>query len=57
MFRNIDKFIYYTRNNSFKESLIVIAVIVAIFILCCVSEYSNFSPKKQPSSTIQHISK
>lgn len=57
MFRNIDKFIYYTRKNSLRESLIVIAVVVAIFILCCISEYSNFSYKKQPNSTIQHVSK
>lgn len=57
MFRNIDKFIYYTRGSSLKESLIVILVILVIFILCCISEYSEQTPQKQQNTTIQEVSK
>ena len=38
MFKGIDKFLYYQKDNSFKKSMFILFIIIAIFIACCISE-------------------
>lgn len=56
MFNGLDKFLYYSKENSFKKSMFILFIIVMLFIICCVSEsLDNKKFKNKTNAQINQI--